>query len=186
MARAAPPVPGSLILTLGLDRESEAALDALRRAAWPGANPGVPAHLSLLRQLPGPQLPVIRSELATEARGRMPFPIRFLAPRAHGDALFLPARGEELSDLHAALVHRLHPMLRLQDRERPDLHVTLAAGLAPRAARNRAAALAESGLPARASAEALLLWQLLPRPGAEAAPKRPMAWSLLVRLRLGR
>jgi hypothetical protein len=175
--QAASPEAGPLILTLGLNRDCEARLAALKATLWPDARPGVPAHLTLLRQLPGPKAPAIRSELRMEARGRPMFALRFLPPRAHGDALFLPVRGEELLDLHAALVHRFAPVLRPQDRARPDLHVTLAAGLAPGAAARLAASLGRAEVPVRATAEALRLWQINPPPGP---------WSLLVSLRLGR
>jgi hypothetical protein len=123
-----------------------------------------------------------------EARSRQPFAIRFLAPRPHGDALFLPARGDALCDLHDSLVHRLAPLLRPQERLRPDLHVTLAAGFAPGGAARVAARLSGADLPLRARAEALLLWRIsLPAaPPASTALPKPLSWSLLVRLRLGR
>lgn len=188
MAGAVSPGGDTLILTLGLDRDSAAQLGALRRAAWPTARPGVPAHLTLLRQLPGPSAQAIRSELRMEARARLPFTCRFLAPRAHGDAVFLPARGDALLDLHAALVHRFAPLLRPQDRVPPDLHVTLAAGLAPAEARRLAAGLGRADVPASARAEALQLWRIAPARAAHPPWPSPwsLPWSLLVSLRLGR
>ncbi|WP_448582030.1 2'-5' RNA ligase family protein [Thermaurantiacus sp.] len=177
MAESVAPTSGTLILTLGLDRRTQGTLDALRRAAWPAGRPGIPAHLTLLRHLPGPQAQVICSELRMEARGRQPFAVRFLPLRARGDALFLPARSETLCDLHAGLVHRLAPLLRPQDRAPPDLHVTLAAGLPPGAAMRLAATLGRADVPARGRAEALQVWRM--------GPPWSLPWSLLVSLRLG-
>ncbi|MFN7174011.1 MAG: 2'-5' RNA ligase family protein [Thermaurantiacus tibetensis] len=176
------PVPGVLALTLGLDAGALARLEVLRRAAWPEAAPGVPAHLSLLRHLPGTQAPAIASEMRMEARQCRPFPLRFLGPRARGDAVFLPARATPLEALHAALVERLWPLLRPQDRAPPDLHVTLAAGRTAAEARRLAAALAGC-TPTAARADRLLLWRLgSGGPGSGTQP----GWSLLVSVALGR
>lgn len=188
MAASASPVQGSLLLTLGFDRPNQAALESLRRAAWPEARPGVPAHLTLFRQLPGGQAPAIVAEIRTELRGRQPFPVLFLPPRARGDAVFLPARGEDLLDLHGALRHRLFALLRPQERLEPDLHVTLAAGRSPRDAADLAGKLGRAPVPVLARAEALLLWRLAQPAGptGAAALVRDPPWSLLVSLRLGR
>src|SRR3954447_20532670 len=61
-----------LILTLGLDPETQAWLESMRRAHFPPARNLVPAHVTLFHALPGEHAAEIQGVLAAEAAALPP------------------------------------------------------------------------------------------------------------------
>src|SRR3712207_924767 len=78
-----------LILTLGLDSETQSWLDALRRTHFPPARNLVPAHVTLFHALPGEEEAAIRAALAAECATLPPSRVRVGPPRSLGRGVAL-------------------------------------------------------------------------------------------------
>ena len=114
-----------LVLTLGFDPVTLARLQTLRdRYVQPERNV-VPAHLSLLHQLPGREAPAVRTALAALARSTRPLPLTFLAPRKLGSGVALPVACPALLTLFDRLKDAFAPWIAPQDRQPFQPHVTL-------------------------------------------------------------
>src|SRR5438309_188402 len=128
-----------LVLTLGFDPATHGRLQALRNRYFPPERNVVPAHLSLLHQLPGGEAPAVRAALATLAAATAPVPLRFAAPRKLGNGVALPVEAPELLALFGRLKAAFGPWLMPQDRQPFRPHVTVQ-NKAPREAVDRALA----------------------------------------------
>ena len=120
-----------LVLTLELDGESFAALDALRRRFYPPERNFVPAHVTLFRNLPGERKREIRATAAAFAAKQRMIDVAAGEVRAleRGVALFL--RSAQLHALRAALAREWWPWLGDEDRMDFRPHVTLQLGVSP-------------------------------------------------------
>ena len=148
-----------LILTLGLDPETQAWLESMRRAHFPPARNLVPAHVTLFHALPGEHATEIQAVLATEAAGLPPSRVRVGPARSLGRGVALDIGAPVVAALRERLAERWRPWLTAQDRQRWRPHATVQNKVSPDQARALLVALAAM-LPAReARAETLLLWR---------------------------
>lgn len=148
-----------LILTLGLDAETQSWLEALRRTHFPPARNLVPAHVTLFHALPGEEAAAIRAVLAEECAALPPSRVRVGPPRSLGRGVALEIAAPAIGRLRARLAERWRAWLTAQDRQRWRPHATVQNKVAPEQARALLAVLTAM-LPVReAQAEALLLWR---------------------------
>lgn len=148
-----------LILTLGLDAETQAWLESMRRAHFPPARNLVPAHVTLFHALPGDQVADIRAVLAAEAAGLPPSRVRVGPARSLGRGVALDIGAPVVAALRDRLAAQWRPWLTAQDRQRWRPHATVQNKVSPDRAKALLLALSAM-LPAReARAEALLLWR---------------------------
>lgn len=159
-ADAVPPGDGApLILTLGLDAETQSWLEALRRAHFPPARNLVPAHVTLFHALPGEEEAAIRAALVAECAALPPSRVRVGPARSLGRGVALEIGAPAVERLRTQLAERWRPWLTAQDRQRWRPHATVQNKVSSEAARALHAALSTL-LPVReARAEALLLWR---------------------------
>ena len=118
--RAAP-----LVLTLELDGNAFACLDALRRRFFPPERNLVPAHVTLFHQLPGDRARDIKALLKVMADKRRPIEVAVAEVKGldRGVAVFLRSAG--LSALRDELAAEWGPWLSEQDRAGFRPHVTV-------------------------------------------------------------
>jgi hypothetical protein len=147
-----------LILTLALDAEAGAWLEALRRAHFPPARNLVPGHVTLFHHLPGAEIGAIGAILDRECTVLAPSLVRLGPARFLGRGVALGVAAPEIAALRARLAARWQGWLTPQDRQGWRPHATVQNKVAPETARAlHARLLAE--LPSReARAEGLLLW----------------------------
>jgi len=162
--------PDPLVLTLALDGESQAWLDALRRAHFPPARNLVPAHVTLFHALPGGEITAILDALVAAA-GAMPHavPLRLGPPRFLGRGVALDVASPALAALRAGLAARFRPWLTRQDAQGWRPHATVQNKVPPETARALHAALLAGLAPREAEAEGLLLWHYRGGPWEAAA-----------------
>jgi 2'-5' RNA ligase len=157
---AAPP----LLVTLALDRESFARLDALRTRLFPPERNVVPAHISLFHRLPGDERAAVEATLTSSAGESRPMTLRFGGVSRLGAGVAAQVEAPGLGAIHARLARAFAPWLTPQDRQPFRPHVTLM-----NKATRDAAALAHAGLreawePWEGVGEGLLLWSYLGGP----------------------
>lgn len=117
---AAPP----LILTLALDKPSQAFFDELRRRHFPPERNHLAAHVTLFHALPGEHLAEVE-EHVREAAARPPFDVDVTGLRSLGRGVAYVLRSRELLALREALARRWHPWLTPQDSARFAPHITV-------------------------------------------------------------
>jgi hypothetical protein len=149
-----------LILTLGLDAETQAWLESMRRAHFPPARNLVPAHVTLFHALPGEQAAEIRAVLAAEAVALPPSRVRVGPARSLGRGVALDIGAPVVAALRERLAERWRPWLTAQDRQRWRPHATVQNKVSPEQAKALLLSL-EALMPAprEAQAETLLLWR---------------------------
>lgn len=172
--------PQPLILTLGLDPESQDRLDALRRRHFPPERNHLAEHVTLFHHLPGDELDEVVGHVREVAR-RPPFEVPVEGVRSLGRGVALRLASAELLELRADLARRFAGWLGPQDRQRFAPHVTVQNKVSPERARalletlthDLAAAptdapthapTAEGAVPSSATATGLLLWRYLGGP----------------------
>lgn len=132
------------VLTLEMDGESFAALDALRRRFHPPERNLVPAHVTLFHQLPDERAREIKLFLKQISEKRTPLDLEVseIKETERGVAVFL--RSAQLHALREALAAEWEPWLIPQDRAGFRPHVTLQNNVSAAEARQtqRAAAAA--------------------------------------------
>ena len=120
-----------LILTLGLDAETQAWLESMRRAHFPPARNLVPAHVTLFHALPGEQAAAIRAVLAAEAAALPPSRVRVGPARSLGRGVALDIGAPVVAALRERLAERWRPWLTAQDRQRWRPHATVQNKVSP-------------------------------------------------------
>ncbi len=165
--------PRALIITAGLDPATQGWLEGLRRTHYPPALNRVPAHLSLIRQLPGSAEPEVRRSLARLARETPPLALVAARWRADETGVALRIDCPALEALRERLVECFTGLLGAADRGRPHPHVTIQNKVSASVARATAAGLGVAVLPAGSRVVALELWRWLDGP-----------WQALARLPL--
>ena len=113
------------ILTLEMDGEAFAALDALRRRYYAQERNQVPAHVTLFYRLPRERSREIKLLLVQMASAQRSIEVPAGEVRAteRGVAIFL--HSPQLSSLRERLASEMDPWLREEDRARFQPHVTL-------------------------------------------------------------
>ena len=116
---------GAFVLTLEMDGEAFAALDALRRRYYAPERNRVPAHLTIFYRLPGERSREIKALLADIASAQRPIeiPAGEVRTSERGVAIFFHSR--QLAALRARLAGELEPWLDEADRARFQPHVTI-------------------------------------------------------------
>jgi 2'-5' RNA ligase superfamily len=148
-----------LVLTLLLDPDTQAWLDALRRTHFPPERNLVPAHITLFHALPGAEFDSIQAALIEECRSAALSGVRIGPPRFLGRGVALEASAPAVAALRARLAARWREWLSPQDRQGWRPHATVQNKVGAERARALHAALAAS-LPVREGrAEGLLLWR---------------------------
>lgn len=162
-----------LILTLKLDAESFARLDALRRAHFPPALNHIPAHLTLFHHLPSDRLEDVVAELHSEAPALLP--LRATGLRKLGRGVAVEIAGAELKAWRARLAEAWSDGLTAQDRQPFRPHVTVQNKVDPLVARALHDRLQATFEPFQLAGEGALVWRYLGGPWeleAEAAFRR--------------
>jgi len=164
-------VPAPLILTVELPHGLQATLDGLRRAHYPAGAARAPAHLTLFRHLPGPQLRSLVDD-ARRLAAETPCPDVAIPGLSRPDTMVsLQVESRNLGDFRERLADWWSPLLTPGDAAPARLHLTIAAHLKPQTARRLHASLERQFRPTSFTARACLLWQ-------HAEPR----WLPLVRL----
>lgn len=148
-----------LILTLGLDAESFARLDTLRRAHFPPTLNRIPAHVTLFHHLPGDEEAAVAATLARACAATAPFAVHVTGLRSLGRGVALVLEAPEAARLRADLARGWEAWLTPQDRQGWRPHVTVQNKVTPDVARSTLAALSATFVPWEAQAEGLLLWR---------------------------
>ncbi|WP_135466525.1 2'-5' RNA ligase family protein [Crenalkalicoccus roseus] len=148
-----------LILTLALDADAMAWLEALRQAHFPPGRTLVPAHVTLFHALPGGEEARIRAALAAACATVRRAPATLGPPLLLGRGVALAVAAPEVAALRARLAEAWRPWLTAQDRQGWRPHATVQNKVAPEAARALHARLSAMLPPRRAMTEALLLWR---------------------------
>lgn len=148
-----------LILTLGLDGESFARLDAERRALFPPHLNRIPAHVTLFHHLPSAEEAEVVATLRAACAGQGPSAARVtdLFPLGRGVAYRIEAPA--VAALRAGLARRWEGWLTPQDRQGWRPHVTVQNKVAPGEARATLQRLRAGFVSWEARAKGLLLWR---------------------------
>lgn len=164
--------PDPLVLTLLLDADTQAWLDALRRTHFPPERNLVPAHVTLFHALPGAEVDSVLAALAAECRSVAPGGVRVGPPRFLGRGVALSVAAPAVEALRARLAARWRAWLSPQDKQGWRPHATVQNKVGADRARALHAELTAS-LPAREGrAEGLRLWRYRGGPWDEAAAFR--------------
>lgn len=147
------------VLTLEMDGEAFAALDALRRLYYAPERNLVPAHLTLFYSLPGERAREIKALLAKTAAVQKPIEIAAGEVKAmeRGVAIFL--RSPQLSALREALAREWWPWLGERDKAGFRPHVTIQTTLNEAEARRTIQAIGATFRPPRIRGIGLHLWR---------------------------
>ncbi|MHB8286788.1 MAG: 2'-5' RNA ligase family protein [Caulobacteraceae bacterium] len=163
LADADPHARAALIVTLEFDAALFGRLDELRKVHFPPALNRIPAHLSLIHQLPGDRLEEVASSLAALAPdGAVPLELSGL--RLLGRGVAYDVTSPLLMDLHRRITKRWAESLIPQDRQKFTPHVTIQNKTSPQAARALRDVLARDFQPIRGHGVGLLVWRYLGGP----------------------
>ncbi len=140
-----------------------ARLDRLRKAHFPIPLNHIPAHLSLIHQLPGERLDEVTLSLR-EVAPAGPIPLELSGLRLLGRGVAYEVTSPLLMDLHKSIARRWTKALIPQDRQTFTPHVTIQNKTSPQAARALRDAMARDFQPIRGHGVGLLVWRYLGGP----------------------
>jgi 2'-5' RNA ligase len=152
-----------LVVTLALDRDSQAAFDRLRQAHFPAGRNHLAAHVTLFHALPGEHEEAVRQDLA-EVAARPRYPVRVTGLRSLGRGVAYVLASEQLTATRRELAQRWEAWLTQQDRHKHAPHVTVQNKVAPDRARALLSALESGFTPYDVTATGLALWRYLGGP----------------------
>ncbi len=147
-----------LIVTLALDDESQARLDAERTRWFPPALNRIPAHVSLFHALPGIELTSVSAMLDEAVGAAPPFPVEVTGLMRLGRGVAYRLRSPELVAIHTTLRNAWLPWLTPQDRQGYVPHVVVQNKVQPAEAERLYHSLHETFTPWTVQATGLLLW----------------------------
>lgn len=147
-----------LILTLGLDPDTQARFDRERQTHFPPARNHLAAHLTLFHHLPGEAIGDITACLAEACRTQRAFDLAVEDVWMMGRGVAYRLRAPELTTLHAGLAATWQGWLTPQDRQKLRPHVTIQNKVTAEAARALHASLRAAFNPFTALGTGLLLW----------------------------
>lgn len=162
------PLLRPLVLTLGLDAESQDRLEGDRRRYYPAGLNRIPAHISLFHALPGEDKPAIHDLLSGQTAAMRPFTLEVHDLMRLGRGVAYAVRATELCRLHATLRQAWLPALTRQDAQPFRPHVVIQNKVDPAVARALYDRLAAGFRPWTAIAVRLLLWHYEGGPWAPA------------------
>ena len=157
------------LVTLGMDPETFARLDGLRRRYFPAERNLVPAHVSLFHHLPGVEGEAIAAALGEVAASTGPIPLRFGSLKKMGRGVMATVGAPELSRVHGELTRRFDRWLTPQDRQPYRPHVTIMNKAEPIEAARAFDELYIGWSPWDGVGVSLLLWEYHGGPWSEAA-----------------
>ena len=152
-----------LLLTLGLDTDSQNLFQSLRDKYYPPALNIVPAHVSLFHNLPGAELSPLEQDILAELPNAS-FEMRVSKLHFMGKGFFFYLESEALLALRRELSARWDQWLIPQDRQRYKPHIVVQNKTAAVRARADFAHMEAEFEPFTVRAESLLLWQYLNGP----------------------
>lgn len=153
-----------LILTLGLEADTFAHFDGLRRRHFPEARNHIPAHATLFHHLPGPDEAGIVETVASLARVEAPPEVAVTGLRFTGRGVAFVLTSPALTAFRGRLAARFADVLTPQDGQGWRPHVTVQNKVAPEVARALHAELEQEFVPFRFTAPGLVLWRYLGGP----------------------
>ena len=147
------------VLTLEMDGESFAALDALRRRYYAPERNLVPAHVTLFHRLPGERAREIKAFLGKAVAGQKPIeiPAGEVKTMERGVAIFL--RSPQLGALREELAQEWWPWLGDEDKRGFRPHITIQTTLDEAEAHRTRQAIAAVFRPPRIRGTGLHLWR---------------------------
>ena len=155
-------MPDPLVVTLAVDEDAQARLDALRRAHFPPERLLVPAHVSLFHALPGEHVDTVLGDVA--AASPRPFPVDVTGVRSLGRGCALELSSPDLLRLRARLAAAWEPWLTRQDAQRYAPHVTVQNKVDPAVARALVEQLTASFVPWSMTATGVHVWRYVGGP----------------------
>lgn len=147
------------ILTLNLDTNTFARLDALRQAHFPPERNFLSAHITLFHALPGEQEAAIRQTLQRICAATPIIPLSFPTVRSLGRGVAVVVESPLLLDLRQRLANTWQAWLGAQDRQRYQPHVTIQNKVTAEAARHLYAQLTATWGAFHGQGEGLSLWR---------------------------
>ncbi len=121
-------IPAPLILSLALPPALQQAADALRNAHAAEAARHAPAHISLFRHLPGPQMPLLCNDLVSLVRSVAAPSFNVRSPQQQEGMWMAPVSSPNADFLREELAQRWHGLLAPGDIAPPRLHLSLKRG----------------------------------------------------------
>jgi 2'-5' RNA ligase len=152
----------TLVLTLQLDPGAQAFFEERRRRYFPPALNRIPAHLTLLHQLPHSDSSMLA--LAELAEEQTRFPLQVMGLRSLGRGVAYELASPELLSLHAAICTAFAAELIPQDRQRFKPHVVVQNKATPDLARRLLMQLQQEPFPPAVEAHGLDVWLYLGGP----------------------
>ena len=153
-----------LILSLEMDAQTFARLDALRRRHFPPERNVLAAHVTLFHALPGAESARITSDLLAVASATPAFDLRLSGVRFLGRGVAVAVTSDALREVRAALVNRWLDRIGPQDRQPFQPHVTVQNKVDPPTARALYERLRATWEPTTGRATGLQLWRYLGGP----------------------
>lgn len=157
-----------LIVTLEIDAENSAHLDALRQEHFPPERNYLRAHLTLFHKLPGSEREQVAADLRAEAERVDPFALHLAEPTFLGFGVAIRIESEELVQLRRRLAARWAQWLTPQDRQKFRPHVTIQNKVGAERARYLYEQMQQSWTPRRGRGEGVQLWWYRGGPWEEA------------------
>jgi 2'-5' RNA ligase len=151
--------PRPLIVTLALDAESQARLEAERREFFPVHRNQIPAHVSLFHALPGEEEAAVRGLLEQVASRTARFPVQVDSLMQLGRGVAYRLRSDALHALHTELRQAWLSWLTPQDRQGFRPHVVVQNKVSPADAKALYARLSAGFVPWQGTAAGILLWR---------------------------
>lgn len=145
-----------LLVTLGLDADSQARFDDERQRYFPPGRTAVGAHVTLFHALPA-KLRTGVEQVLSGVKGELDVPVTGLRSLGRGVAYELSC--PEVERQHREWQARWHDHLTRQDSQSLRLHVTVQNKVSPEEAHATLAELQETFEPWTARATALHLWE---------------------------
>ncbi|MYZ48565.1 2'-5' RNA ligase family protein [Propylenella binzhouense] len=147
------------VLTLELDGDSFARIDALRRRHYPAERNQVPAHVTLFHQLPAGRAREVKAVVRQEAQAQRPFDLRVASVKSIGTGVALFLESPQLAALRESLAREFRSDLSDQDRSGFRPHVTIQNKVPPKEADRLQRELAAGFRPLAVKALGLHLWR---------------------------
>jgi 2'-5' RNA ligase len=152
------------VLTLEMDGEAFARLDALRKLHFPPDRNLVPAHVTLFHQLPGDRAREIKAMLREAVTGLPIIDVQATEVKFLGQGVGISLRSPQLLALREALGAEWWPWLNEQDRAGYRPHVTLQNKVSAAEARRTHQSVAATFRPFVIRGLGLHLWRYLGGP----------------------
>lgn len=153
-----------LILSLKLDDDTFAVVDALRAQYFPAERNFLPAHVTLFHALPGEQEAAVHQTLQALVADIPSFPLELPTVRLLGKGVALDLQCPPLIRLRRRLAGYWSALLSKQDRQPYHPHITIQNKVTPTEAQQLYQQLTATWRPLAGQATGLLLWRYVGGP----------------------